>query len=376
MNNVLPLQTVPLDTLRQTVLPSATESLPLQLHGVAKGFRLQTLPNPTADLTNAMEELTALFEERSVKRLAQRRLTLDDPTSLRGYDAIARAIRQFPDLPSAEAFSRLVAQLKAQPPTTARALLEQLSAFCKEPALQALLLQALRTLPSEAAAPKGLPVAEAEALLRQTKGAEMRAGVNLAEWVKAHASHPEALQAWRDLYANEVLGFTTPQACFRSLCANRGVEGLKEAITFLVKGCGIELQSVQPSLHPEVLRRILLDLQCVAVLRTVIERLDQLLARIQEQFGERAALSGSELTAKLVQLTEKSSVSEAEMEAIDRACGWHQRAVQIDFGRAWVALLRQLSERLFKQESGRTRLIEAAEAWLEQLIIEEEEQWS
>ena len=120
-----------------------SEGSPIQLHGKARGYRLQTLPHPTTDLTNAMEELTALFEERSVKRLAQRRISLEDAAHLRGYDTIARALRHFPDLPSADAFARLVAQLKQQPPTTARALLDQLGSLCKDPALQAVLLQAL-----------------------------------------------------------------------------------------------------------------------------------------------------------------------------------------------------------------------------------------
>ena len=350
------------------------EGSPIQLHGKARGYRLQTLPHPTTDLTNAMEELTALFEERSVKRLAQRRISLEESSPLRGYDTIARALRHFPDLPSADAFARLVAQLKQQPPTTARALLDQLGSLCKDPALQAVLLQALRQLPPNPSAAHPLPVAAAEALLYQTQGAEIRAGFNLADWVKTTGVHPEALHSWRELYTAEVLGFTTPQACFRHLCAARGVEGVRPALDFLMKGCGLELQCVQPSLHPELLRRILTDLQCVAVLRTVLERFDHLLARIHQQFGEHAALSGSALTEHVLQLTERPSATEAEMAAIDRACGWRRRAVRIDFGREWLATLRSLSARLFKQEHQRTQLIEAAERWLEQLIDEEEDQ--
>jgi hypothetical protein len=106
----------------------------------------------------------------------------------------------------------------------------------------------------------------------------------------------------------------------------------------------------------------------------VLERFDHLLARIHQQFGEHAALSGSALTERVLQLTERSSATEAEMAAIDRACGWRRRAVRIDFGREWLATLRSLSARLFKQEHQRTQLIEAAERWLEQLIDEEEDQ--
>ena len=66
-------------------------------------------------------------------------------------------------------------------------------------------------------------------MLTAEKGAEIRAGINLAEEVNARATTPEEMRELRDMYRSEVVGFTKPQDCFRSLLAARGADGLKAA---------------------------------------------------------------------------------------------------------------------------------------------------
>lgn len=354
-------------------LPSTLSPMPERAIGKAMGLRLQALPPPPADLTHAMEELSAIFEERAVKRLAERHIALRETRLPPGYDAVQRVSDRFPDLPSAATFEQLVAWLKAHPDASTREILHHLATLCRDPVLQALLLKALQQANLQTEPTLLHRLTEAERLLFQEHGAEIRAGLNLADWVRQTADCPEALAPWRTLYTSEVLGFTTPQACFRSLCAQRGMAQLEQAIAFLVTGCGIDLQSLHPSQHPEALRRILLDLQSVEVLRTVLERLTALVARLHTHFGETSQLSGATLTENILVLTEKAHVSEAEMAAIGTACGWKRLSVQIDFSREWLAIIRSLSPRLFADEAHRGQLIDAAEAWLETLIITEEE---
>lgn len=337
------------------------------------GAVIQGMMPPSADVTQAMEELTCLFEERTSKALSQRKVALEAPGFPRGYGWILAARGQFPDLPDAGTFARWVRQLQEAPPQNAREWLARLQQFCREPALQRVVAEALlqSALCRETCHQREL--SEAMAILAGERAVELRAGVNLAEWVKSQTPHPQELQTWRDLYRDEVQGFSTPQACFRSLLAARGAEGMGEAIVFLMKGCGIELHCCQPSLQPEALRRILLDLQCVEVLRSLLERTALLLERMAHLFNESCPLSSCDLVERLLVFAEMPQVSEREMAALMCACQWRKGATRLAFGREWVGVLRRLPMRLFREEAHYEALVLAGRRHLERLVAAEEE---
>ena len=217
-------------------------------------------------------------------------------------------------------------------------------------------------------------VRQAKAQLMAEKGPDVKAGINLAEEVNARASTPEEMQSLRDMYRGEVVGFTKPQDCFRSLLAARGAGGLKDAIEFLIAGCGRDLASENPSMEHEALGRILTDLQCVQVLQTVMEKLSQLGARMGLQFGEPCMLNGEQMTGRVVELTEQAFVTSVAVARLVAECGMAKLLAQMDFTRELTRIFRQLSPRLFAKEGDRQRLVDAAQEHLDGLVARENEE--
>ena len=169
----------------------------------------------------------------------------------------------------------------------------------------------------------------------------------------------------------EVVGFTKPQDCFRSLLAARGAEGLKDAIDFLIAGCGADLQSSSPSMEAAALGRILTDLQCVQVLQTVLDALTALGKRMDRQFGETCLLDGEQMAGRVLDFTEQSFVASPAIAAFIADCGMRALLARMDFARELTGLFRKLSSRLFAREGDRQKLVDAAQEHLDELITEE-----
>ncbi len=332
--------------------------------------------DPLAELEDSMEELSFQFEEKALKRASERKMgEMQGPRS-----SLVRAVETWlsmmPDMPGREFLSRAARNLRnsisSGAPMDARELLKELARGSTDPSHQFAMLDILEQAFGSGETSAADIVRRAKTLLMQEKGAEVRAGVNLAAEVNARASTPEEMQSLRDLYRSETIGFTTPQQCFRSLMAARGPEGLKNAIDFLLAGCGADLQSPSPSQSPEELRRITLDLQCVQVLQTVLEKFDGLRERMGTQFAEKCLMDAAQMTGRTVDLTERQYVESSEIAAFIGACGMSKLLARMDFARELVRLFRMLSPRMFAREGDRARLVDAAQEHLDGLIEEED----
>jgi hypothetical protein len=207
--------------------------------------------------------------------------------------------------------------------------------------------------------------------LMKEKGGEIRAGINLASEVNARSTTPEEMSGLRDLYRSEILGFKSPQDCFRSLLASRGAGGLDGAIEFLFKGCGVDLTSAMPSRDPVELRRIMQDLQCVQVLKTVLGMMDQLGSRMTKEFGVKMVLGSEAMTSKIVDFTEKPFVTGSQVGSFVAECAVMRLLAEMDFTRELMNVFRKLSPRLFASEEDREKLVDSTQEHLDSLIAEE-----
>ena len=345
--------------------------------GRAMGVALQVEADPTAELMDSMEELTAQFEEKSLKKLADRKLgEAQGPRSsfLRAIEAWSKVL---PDMPGRDQLDGILRQARLAraggQPMSADDLLRQLGRASTDATHQFAMLDLLEQMLGESEGDLAQLVKDARAQLMAEKGADVKAGLNLAQEVNARAGTPEEMQGLRDLYRSEVLGFTKPQDCFRSLLAARGPEGLKGAISFLLAGCGADLSASNPSMDPVQLRQILLDLQCVDVLQTVLGDLDKLGARMQQQFGEACRLTGEQMTGRVLDFTEQAFVTAPGIGAFVGEAGLQALLAQMDFTRELVGLFRRLSPRLFGKETDRQKLVDAAQEHLDGLVSLEEE---
>ncbi len=343
--------------------------------GMLGGMQVTLVSDPSAELQDSMEELSMQFEEKSAKKLADRKLgeTRGRPSAY--IDALNTWMKAMPDMPGKDKQEELLKNLRqAAREGNLPDLNEfkgQLARLSGDPSHQFAMLDILeQALGSDEAELRSLFSVTRDNLLEES-GGEIRAGINLASEVNARATTPDDMAALRNLYRNEILGFTSPQDCFRSVLASRGPGALASAIEFLRAGCGVDLACDEPSRDPVALRRILTDLQCVQVLQTVLDTMEALGSRMMRQFGIKTLLDGETMTGKIVSFTEKSHVKPEELSTFEKECGINPLLARMDFARELLGIFRKLSSRLFDLEDDRLRLIEAAEEHLDGIISEE-----
>ena len=365
--------------MAQSLRREQPTAAPVQ-RGEMMGTTLVVESDPLAELQDSMEELSFQFEEKTAKRLAERRMG-----PLQGMRAsFVRALEAWrslmPDMPGNEKIKRTIQTVRemmrsgAISGRAAEALLKVLAGESTDPSHQFAMLDLLEQMLAEGENELRDAIREARSRLMSEKGAEIKAGINLAEEVNARAATPAEMQELRDLYRSEVIGFTKPQECFRSLMANRGPGGLADAIEFLIAGCGTDLKSSSPSMEAAQLGRILTDLGCVQTLQTVLEKLTQLGLRMGKQFGEPCFLDGEQLTGRVLDLTEQTFVAASAIAHLVGDCGMQKLLAQMDFTRELTRLFRQLSPRLFAKEGDRQQLVDATQEHLDELIMKEEEE--
>ncbi len=358
-----------LDAMAETQTPAEV--------GRAMGMTVVVEQNPATELQDAMEELSMQFEEKASKKLSERKLGETRAHTSHYADAIEAWEKTLPDMPGKDFLDRLLRHLhqlqNGGSPLDEGALLDALTRGSQDPSHQFAMLEILEAALGEGDDALRDLISAARDQLVKARGAEISAGINLAREVNARATTPQEMQSLRDLYRSEVIGFTTPHDCYRSLVASRGISELSSAIEFLIAGCGADIQSPSPSQMPEELRRILLDLQCVQVLRTVFERLSQLVSRMAMQFGEVCRFSGEAMTGKVLDFTERPFVSSRDIAQFVTEGGILKLLAQMDFCRELMGVFRQLSSRLFATEEGRKRLLDATQEHLDGLVALEDE---
>lgn len=346
--------------------------------GQAMGFHLEVMEDPMQELQDSMEELSFQFEEKEMKTAGTRKLGEKNSIRSAYLTAVDSWKEVMPDMPGGEYMERMRRQLRnmqqgGQLPDS-NGLLKMLGEGSKDSAHQFAMFSVLEQSLVEGDAQLKELLAKTKAELLATKGDEIKAAINLAKEINATASSTSEISELRELYRSEVLGFTSPQACFRSLLASRGAGKLAESIEFLVKSCGIDLTSPEPSRVPEELRRIMLDLQCVNVLTAMVDKLSVLSKRMQMQFGEQLLMNIEQMTGGVLDLTEQQFVNSGHIASFIANCGILKNLSQLCFCTELLNIFRGLSSRLFDSEKDRERLIDAGQEHLDGLVMNEAEE--
>lgn len=345
--------------------------------GQAMGFRLETMSDPLQELQDSMEELSFSFEEKTMKSVAERKMGEMRRAGNPFVEAVLKWQKVLPDMPGGAFMERMLRNLRQAMQQgqmfNSDGLRRMLGEGSSDPSVQFAMLEAMEEgLSANEAELKNL-IAQTKQALNAEKGAEIRAGLNIAEQINAQAKAPEEMQGLRDLYRQEVLGFKNPQDCFRSLLASRGAGKLGESLDFLTKSCGLDLHSPSPSQSPEELRRVLGDLQCVNVLKAILDKMGVLAGKMQSQFGETCLLNGEKLTGRILDFTEMPFVNSSNIASLISSCGLEKLLAQLYFCTELIGAFRQLSPRLFAEESDRFKLEDAAQEHLDGLVSLQEE---
>ena len=362
-----------MDTMTPGILDAPAAKAPET--GRLGGATVVVQADAAADLLDSMEELSMQFEEKSSKKLSERRLGEMRSHSSAYADAIEKWMKTMPDMPGKDETDRLLRQLRQMASdnrgadaSTLKGMLAKLSG---DPSHQFAMLDILDSALTSGEEELGKLLNQVRSELLNEKGGEIRAGINLASEVNARSTTSEEMSDLRNLYRSEILGFKSPQDCFRSLLASRGAGGLDGAIEFLFKGCGVDLGSAAPSRDPVELRRIMQDLQCVQVLKTVLGMMDQLGVRMTKEFGVKMLLGTEAMTSKIVDFTEKPFVTGSQVGSFVAECAVMKLLAQMDFTRELMNVFRKLSPRLFSSEEDREKLVNSTQEHLDSLIAEE-----
>lgn len=363
-----------MDTMMPTVM-DAVDAPKTAETGRLGGAVVAVHADAAADLTDSMEELSMQFEEKTAKKLSDRKLGETRSRASLFNAAVENWAKAMPDMPGRDEMGKLLALLRRMRRSgnapDASQLKNMLMSLSGDPSHQFAMLDILEQALDAGEGDLRSLLQSARSSMVDEKGAEIRAGINLASEVNARSTSPDEMSSLRNLYRSEILGFRSPQDCFRSVLASRGAGGLDSAIDFLTKGCGCDLASAAPSRDPVELRRIIQDLQCVQVLKTILDTMDALGSRMGREFGEKMLLDAEAMTSRIIDFTEKPCLSGDQFAAFERECGLARLLSKMDFTREMMNVFRRLSPRLFSSEEDRRRLIDSSQEHLDALIAEE-----
>ena len=191
--------------------------------GELNGTALVVEEDPMAELMDSMEELSFQFEEKTAKTLAERKMgPLQGMRSsfIRALEAWQSMMPDMPGRPRLEKFIQNIrTMLRSGAGAAAADILKGLARESTDPSHQFAMLDLLEQMLGEGETELRDLIRQARSQLMNEKGAEIKAGINLADEVNARATTPGEMQELRDMYRSEVIGFSKPQDCFRSLMA-------------------------------------------------------------------------------------------------------------------------------------------------------------
>ena len=375
--------TIDFNAIRQAIIreggPSLEDAGSLQgrsgvERGEAMGFQVETQPDAVAMLTDSLEEISSMFEETEVKNMGDREIGDKRKTENRFEMRVRFWANKMSDMPNSDVIAQILRKLRNMGYTSQQQLMGMLQDASEDVTHQFAMLECLEEALIENPEDAQLlaAVRQARQELERTQGPEIRVGINLAELLQEHGGDAEEMQAKRDLYRGEILGFDDPQACFKSLLASQGADKLSEAIDFLMTACSVDMAAATPSTQPEELRRIIVDLQSVEVLKTVLERFDKLEMRMDKMFGETLQMSGEKMTGEVLDMTRQAFLNGSVIEAFVAAVGLKKLYPKMDFMREFSAIIRSMSMRCFPDTESRLRLIDGAQDYLDELVREDE----
>lgn len=347
----------------------------------AGAFRGEGVVARSADslVLDAAEELSfAMADRRDAKSLAERKLSFGERRAARPGLPPER-LEELVDTMTREVgetgLKALTDAAKGDKPATPGALMGLVRKAYDDVSHQYLALEVLKSEvePGDAAAADVIEQALVDHL--SNHGPEIRAGLNIGDAVAAFAS-PETLgeaRALRDFYRTTVLGHDHPAKTYESILERYGTAGFSDALRFLIKALGDELNADGPSMPVARLKPILDDLYQLGVLNAVHDECAEMLGRLERRFGPGHGGDATDLMRTLLPLSTQSWVSASDLDRISERVGVKDSIeAEIYFLREMTAVTRALPPKIFTDDTARTNLIVASQTALDQAIAREE----
>lgn len=216
-------------------------------------------------------------------------------------------------------------------------------------------------------------VRQAKEQLMEKSGPQVRAGLNIAgEAQKAAEEGLADVDDLRDFYRETILSQEGISNTYRALRKEYGAGKLRDGLDFLLKAATSDMSAEGPSIERGHLKAIMDNFYQVGVVNNIARNLANLLARMQQNFGEGISNDVEGLMDQLFQLVEALRVDFGVIAAIPKKMGARELAWQIYFLTGLHEQLRLLPQKIYPTGDHRTRLLSATQQALDVAIDEEE----
>ncbi len=349
----------------QGVKPSAGGALSSgPVEGRYRGERVRVTLNPTSRIEDAAEELTFSIAEEREKSLARREIQKDEGASrqverirkIEEMQALREMQRNLPDLDAGK-LARLRERLRHLPQRDSEHALKEAERFFDDPSLQYGALTLLSQ--PEAIDDPGLRrvIGEAAHSLIDTRGPEVRSGLNVSAVAAKHAS-PELgdLRKLRSDYRDLVLQPNSLEKSYELLQEKFGQAGLTEGIRFLLAALAADLNADGTSIDKAKLQAVLDDIVRLETLVSLLDSGKQLLARVEKR-GLNPGYDSPTLLRELVSLRQQQWLQPDQVAAIALRAGMTRPEDRIYFLREFTGLARQIPLRFYDTAEQREKLI-------------------
>ena len=190
------------DAMQMREMAEAQRPAPVEVQrGELMGTAAIVESDPTAELMDSMEELSFQFEEKAAKKTAERKLGAMQGSRSAFVRALEAWNAMMPDMPSQERMAKLLQNCRQMLSGGVRqsvdGLLKELARESTDPSHQFAMLDLMEQMLGEGETELKDLVRQARTQLMSEKGAEIKAGINLAEEVNARATSPEEMQGLR-----------------------------------------------------------------------------------------------------------------------------------------------------------------------------------
>ncbi len=272
--------------------PAPTQGNPAGVTGSFRGERVDLVPNPTAQLQEAAEELTFLRSERVARKLAQRRLASQRATGSFALDQTRRYLEQVPDLERNQKLAEFARSILASGELAGPQELRQSArVFSSDPTHQFLALSfALGQAVSQNAEP-ALVAALEDAIesLREESGPAIQAGLNVSTVAQRFSGEDlGSIQDLRDLYRDVVLDCEEINDAFQRIVKGHPGRTFDEAVGFLLNALGADLAAASQTVSRTRLKQIVNDMHQLKSLNSVHQQCKELMLRAQRNHGADA----------------------------------------------------------------------------------------
>lgn len=252
--------------------------------GNYRGDIVKLVPDAKS-LLDAAEELTFKASEFVEKDISKRKIQDDYGTVSEIHALVEEYLKKVPDLDKQQKLKDFVSNLSKQNVTVAHQLQAYLGSYSGDASEQFVALsEAKKQLTGKPEAKALLALIHISlAKMAKEQGPQIRAGLNVYDAALTLSADKDIgdLQGLRDFYRDSVLDYSGLGDAFEKVLTRFGDKKATEAIGFLLKGLGADLQVQGSSIDKSKLQQIMNDIKKLKVINGLHEQVALLFERVK-----------------------------------------------------------------------------------------------